>query len=86
MWILSRLLTQFIRNGTMRLIDAADGVHLFGGSGPGPNVTLRLHDPALYRKLALNPELQHGAPPSGVPCGWAITTKAGRFCDSLPKP
>jgi cyclopropane-fatty-acyl-phospholipid synthase len=60
MWMLSRLLTRFIRNGTMRLIDAAGGVHLFGGSGPGPTVTLRLHDPALYRKLALNPELYAG--------------------------
>jgi cyclopropane-fatty-acyl-phospholipid synthase len=60
MRMLSRLLTRFIRNGTMRMIDAAGGEHLFGGSGPGPTVTLRLHDPALYRKLALNPELYAG--------------------------
>jgi cyclopropane-fatty-acyl-phospholipid synthase len=60
MWVLSRLLTRFIRNGTMRLIDAAGGAHSFGGSGPGPAVTLRLHDPALYHKLALNPELYAG--------------------------
>lgn len=60
MWMLSRLLTRFIRNGTMRLIDAAGGVHLFGGSGPGPAVTLRLHDAALYARLALNPELYAG--------------------------
>jgi cyclopropane-fatty-acyl-phospholipid synthase len=60
MWVLSRLLTRFIRNGTMRLIDAAGGAHSFGGSGPGPAVTLRLYDPALYHKLALNPELYAG--------------------------
>jgi cyclopropane-fatty-acyl-phospholipid synthase len=40
---------------------------LFGGSGPGPTVTLRLHDPALYRKLALNPELYAGEAYMNVP-------------------
>jgi cyclopropane-fatty-acyl-phospholipid synthase len=58
MWLL--LLTQFMRNGTMRLIDAAGGVHVFDGTDPGPTVTLRLHDPALYRKIALNPEFHAG--------------------------
>jgi cyclopropane-fatty-acyl-phospholipid synthase len=60
MWMLARLLRRFIRNGTMRLIDAEGGVHRFGGAGPGPAVTLRLRDPRLYRKLALNPELYAG--------------------------
>jgi len=60
MRLLAHLLRRFIRNGTMRLI-AADGTrHEFGGHGPGPAVTVRLHDPRLYLKLFLNPELHAG--------------------------
>jgi cyclopropane-fatty-acyl-phospholipid synthase len=58
--LLAHLLNRFIRNGTLRLI-AADGTpHLFGGRGPGPDVTVRLHDPGLYTKLFFNPELHAG--------------------------
>jgi len=60
MWMLSRLLARFIGNGTMRLIDAEGTVHVFGGARPGPTLTLRLRDPTLYRKIALNPELYAG--------------------------
>lgn len=60
MWLLSNLLRQFIQRGTMHVI-AADGVtHRFGGRLPGPEIWLRLHDPKLYTKLALNPELHAG--------------------------
>jgi cyclopropane-fatty-acyl-phospholipid synthase len=60
MQLLSNLLTRFIHNGVMRLIDA-DGVeHEFGGRGPGPRVTIRLADRSLHGKLALNPELHAG--------------------------
>ncbi len=34
MWMLARLLTRFIRNGTMRLIDAEGGIHVFGATVP----------------------------------------------------
>ena len=60
MRLLSNLLTRFIRNGTLRLIDAEGAVHTFGGQGEGPTVTMRLHDKALYNKIALNPELYAG--------------------------
>jgi cyclopropane-fatty-acyl-phospholipid synthase len=33
---------------------------VFGGLGPGPTVTVRLHDPRLYTRLFLNPELYAG--------------------------
>jgi cyclopropane-fatty-acyl-phospholipid synthase len=60
MRLLSSLLTKFIRTGTLRLIDADGGEHVFGDTTPGPSVTLRLHDRALYTRMALNPELHAG--------------------------
>lgn len=60
MWLLANLLTKFIRNGTLIVIDAAGRTHRFGNRNPGPTVKLRLTDPALYTKLALNPELHAG--------------------------
>ena len=60
MWLLAHLLNRFIRNGVLRLIAADGTLHMFGGHGPGPTVTVRLHDPRLYTKLFLNPELHAG--------------------------
>ena len=60
MRLLSNLLTKFIRNGTLRLIAADGSVRVFGGKRPGPSVTVRLQDPALYTRLALNPEYHAG--------------------------
>jgi cyclopropane-fatty-acyl-phospholipid synthase len=60
MRLLKSLLTSFIRNGTLRLIAADGSTHLFGGRAPGPEVEVRLHDPGLHRRLALNPELVAG--------------------------
>jgi cyclopropane-fatty-acyl-phospholipid synthase len=60
MWLLVRLLNRFIRNGVLRLIAADGSLHIFGGHGQGPTVTVRLHDPRLYIKLFLNPELHAG--------------------------
>ena len=60
MLLLSNLLTRFIQNGTLYLIDANGVAHVFGRRAPGPVVTVRLHDRALYTKLALNPELRAG--------------------------
>ena len=51
-WLLSRI----IRVGRLELVDAAGRHHVFGGT-PGPSVTVRLHDPALHRKLVRNPRL-----------------------------
>jgi cyclopropane-fatty-acyl-phospholipid synthase len=60
MWLLVHLLNRFIRNGVLRLIAADGSLHIFGGHGLGPTVTVRLHDPRLYIKLFLNPELHAG--------------------------
>jgi cyclopropane-fatty-acyl-phospholipid synthase len=59
-WLLAHLLNRFIRNGTLRLIAPDSSVRVFGGLGPGPMVTIRLHDPRLYTRLFLNPELYAG--------------------------
>jgi cyclopropane-fatty-acyl-phospholipid synthase len=54
------MLAGFVRVGQMKVLDADGGKHVFDGRQPGPTVTLRLSDPALYRKLFLNPELAAG--------------------------
>lgn len=59
MFPLSHMLKSFVRVGTLKVIDAAGGVHVFAGA-PGPSVTVRLSDPALYHKLFFNPELSAG--------------------------
>jgi cyclopropane-fatty-acyl-phospholipid synthase len=60
MRLLAHLLNRFIRNGELRLIAADGSLHSFGGHGPGPAVTVRLHDRRLYTRLFLNPELHAG--------------------------
>jgi cyclopropane-fatty-acyl-phospholipid synthase len=52
-------LKSFIRTGTLNVIDAAGETHIFRGT-PGPEVTMRLTDPTLYRTLFFNPELAAG--------------------------
>jgi cyclopropane-fatty-acyl-phospholipid synthase len=59
MFPLSHMLKSFVRVGTLKVVDAAGGVHVFSGT-PGPRVTMRLTDPTLYRKLFFNPELHAG--------------------------
>jgi cyclopropane-fatty-acyl-phospholipid synthase len=53
------MLKSFVRVGTLKVIDADGRPHIFAGS-PGPNVTMRLTDRSLYRKLFFNPELHAG--------------------------
>ncbi len=57
--LLAHLLGHLITIGTLRVIDADGRNHVFSGA-PGPEVTIRLHDPALYRKLFFNPRLYAG--------------------------
>ncbi len=59
MFPLSHMMKSFVRVGTLKIIDADGKVHVFAGE-PGPNVTMRLTDPALYRTLVFNPELHAG--------------------------
>src|SRR5580704_1618094 len=54
--LLARLLSRVIRIGRLEVIDAAGRHHVFAGS-PGPAITVRLHDPSLHWKLAVNPRL-----------------------------
>src|SRR6202163_1739862 len=55
--LLSNLLRRFIRQGTLRVRDAAGVVHVFGDRLPGPDVAIHLHARKLYTKLFINPEL-----------------------------
>lgn len=59
MFLLSRLLTHLIRVGTLTVTDAGGRRHIFSGE-PGPAVAIRLHDPALSRRLFFNPSLALG--------------------------
>lgn len=57
MFLLANLLKGFVQRGRLRLFDARGKLHEFGDDGGEAQVTLRLHDRALHRKLFLNPEL-----------------------------
>lgn len=57
MRLLSNLLGKFIKQGTLRVVDADGATHVFGGKLPGLDVTARISDRKLYTKLFLNPEL-----------------------------
>ena len=59
MFPLANMLKSFVKVGSLTVIDAEGGTHVFAG-GPGPEVTMRLTDPTLYRKLFFNPELHAG--------------------------
>jgi cyclopropane-fatty-acyl-phospholipid synthase len=59
MFPLSHMMKSFIRTGTLKVIDAEGNTHVFSGA-PGPQVTMRITDPKLYRNLVLNPELHAG--------------------------
>lgn len=59
MFPLSNMLKSFVRVGTLKVVDAKGRVHVFAGT-PGPEVTMVLSDPSLYRKLFFNPELHAG--------------------------
>ena len=52
MFPLSHMLEAFIRVGTLKVIDAEGKSHVFAGA-PGPQVTMRLTDPTLYRNVTL---------------------------------
>lgn len=59
MLFLSRLLSRVIRVGTLDVIDADGGRHVFSGA-PGPRVAIRLHSRALHHRLCLDPDLHVG--------------------------
>ena len=59
MFPLSHMLKSFVRVGTLKVIDA-DGRRARLRRRAGPEVTMRLTDRTLYRKLFFNPELHAG--------------------------
>lgn len=59
MFLLSHMFRRFVRVGSLTVIDGHGRRHVFAGT-PGPNVTMRLHDPALHRKLFFSPDLSMG--------------------------
>lgn len=59
MFPLSDMLKSFVKVGSLTVIDAEGKTHVFAGA-PGPEATMRLTDPTLYRKLFFNPELHAG--------------------------
>ena len=59
MFLLDKMLARSIKTGRLEIIDAAGLRHVYQGA-PGVTVAVRLNDPALHRKLFLNPELSAG--------------------------
>ena len=57
--LLARLLNTIVRTGRLKLVDADGRAQEFGLNG-GPRVTMRLHDRATARRLALKPKLAFG--------------------------
>ena len=60
MFPLSTMMTSFVKVGSLTVIDAEGKSHVFTRGHPGPNVTMKLSDPSLYKKLFFNPELHAG--------------------------
>ena len=58
MKLLSRLLTEFVSKGVLRVYDAQGRMHEFTGAEDGPTVTIRIHDAALYTRLFLAPDVR----------------------------
>ena len=59
MRLLKSLLQRIVQVGTLTVIDADGTAHVFKGVD-GPEATVRIHDPALYRSLFFHPELHAG--------------------------
>jgi len=76
--LLSTLLRHLVRRGTLRVYDAAGRLHVFAGE-PWRTVTIRLHDRAMSRDLALNGKLKLG---EGFMDG-RITVEDGTIYDFL---
>ncbi len=60
MFPLNNMLTAFVKTGKLMVIDAEGNTHVFGGKVSGPEATMQLTDPKLYRKLFFNPEMHAG--------------------------
>ena len=73
------LLRRFVRRGSLGVIDHTGRRHDFGVARTGPSATVRLHDPALYRRLVLHPTLHVGR----AYVDGTLTIEEGRLSDFL---
>lgn len=78
MFALNALFRFFIRQGTLRVMDANGKEHLFVGTD-APHATIRIHDPSLYWKILLMPHLALG---EGYMDG-TLTVEEGTLYDFL---
>lgn len=62
MWerVVHELLQFTIERGVLQVTFADGRTRRYGETGTGPEVAIRITDPALYRKIALNPEMAVG--------------------------
>jgi len=60
MFPLRFLLSHFVVDGELTVIDHKGRAHRYGRRGSQPRVAIRLHDPSLYLRLALYPSLHIG--------------------------
>jgi cyclopropane-fatty-acyl-phospholipid synthase len=58
--LFARLLRPFVTVGTLRIIDAGGLVHTIRGHDPGPDVTMRLHNRRVQRRLLWRPAMAVG--------------------------
>jgi cyclopropane-fatty-acyl-phospholipid synthase len=73
------LLRRFVRRGSLGVIDHTGRRHDFGIAGTRPSAVVRLHDAALYRRLALHPTLHVGR----AYVDGALTVEEGQLSDFL---
>ena len=79
MFALRLFLRRFVRQGSLSVIDHTGRRHHFGTAGTVPSVTARLNDPALYRRLALYPQLHIGR----AYVDGTLTIEEGKLSDLL---
>ena len=56
----AQLLRRLIRQGSLTVIDADGRTHRFGGTEPGPSVTIKFHSRSLNWRLFFNPMMAAG--------------------------
>ena len=76
--LLSPFLDRLVTIGTLTVVDAHGHRHRFAG-GAGPSVTIRLHDPALHRRLVLHAGLAFGE----AYMDGTLTVEEGTLYDAL---
>ena len=76
--LLAPVLDRLVKTGTLTVVDAHGRVDRFAGVD-GPSVTIRLHDPALHRRLVLRPGLAFGE----AYMDGTLTVEEGTLYDAL---